>query len=458
MPSCTVSCRLRRALVVVLALLALVGVGRLGQVAWESHYSGARGPYLQVLTASSVTIRWQSGADEQGLVRYGTEPDKLDHVAREPKARLAHEVRLDGLAPATRYYYAVGSAAEDFAAGAEHWFVTAPSPGSVQPVRVWVQGDPGWWHGPSQAVHAAMLRWVEEHPRPGRPPLDLWLTTGDNAYRSGSSAQFQAALFDAYPQLLPNTPYLPVYGNHDARRWAFFDIFTFPAAGEAGGVASGTEHYFSYDYANIHFVVLDSEASSLAADGPMAQWLQRDLATNKQRWLIVLFHHPPYTKGSHDSDDDWDSEGRMREVRENILPLLEAAGADLVLAGHSHVYERSHLLRCHYGDSSSLIPAMIADGSGGAAPYRKALTPAAHDGTVYAVVGSSTNLDDGPLNHPAMAASLHERGSLLLDVVGDRLRAEFVTADGVVGDAFTIEKVEQVPVVVSCGELEKRPR
>ncbi len=442
----------RRIAVTLLALLLLIGSGRLIQVAWESRYSGPRGPYLQLLTASGVTLRWQSGRDEVGVVRYGDAPGRLQAGVRETESRIGHGVRLDGLKPATRYYYSVGTDAATYRGGPDYWFETAPVPGSAGPTRIWVQGDPGHWWAQSQAVYAAMRRWVADHPRPSRPLLDLWLTTGDNAYRSGTNAQFQAALFDAYPELLRNVPYIPVYGNHDARRWAFFDIFTFPQAAEAGGVPSGTPHYFAYDYADIHFVFLDSEASDRSADGAMMQWLRRDLAANHQRWLIALFHHPPYTHGSHDSDNPRDSRGRMRDMRERFLPVLEQAGVDLVLSGHSHVYERSYLLDCHYGTSATLRPAMILDhGDGREAPYRKPLGLAPHAGAVYAVVGSSNNLDDGPLDYPAMAASRHERGSLLIDVEDDRLAAHFVNAAGAVSDEFTLEKsATAAPVAGGC--------
>ncbi len=441
MPSVYLRSWPRRVAVALLLLVATVGVGRLIQVAWESRYDGPRTPYLQLLTSNGVTLRWQSGHDEVGVVRYGTDPAQINRESHEDVARIGHQVRLRGLQPATRYYYSVGTGQAVWRGGPDYWFVTAPAVGSDGDVRIWVQGDPGHWWKESQAVHAAMRNWVAEHPRPGRPPLDLWLTTGDNAYRSGTNPQFQAALFDAYPELLRNVPYMPVYGNHDARRWAFFRIFSFPAHGEAGGVPSGSEHYFAYDYADIHFVFLDSEASDRSSSGPMMQWLKHDLAANRQRWLVVLFHHPPYTHGSHSSDNPHDSGGRMAEMRETFLPVLEQAGVDLVLSGHSHVYERSYLLDCHYGRSDTLKPAMILDhGDGNAEPYRKPLAPTPHAGAVYAVVGSSNNLDDGPLDYPAMAASRHQRGSLLLDIRGDTLEASFVNAAGQVSDHFRIVK------------------
>ena len=57
---------------------------------------------------------------------------------------------------------------------------------------------------------------------------------------------------------------------------------------------------------------------------PMAQWLRADLERTRAKWLIAFWHHPAYTKGSHDSD----REGQLIEMRENFMPILEAAGVD----------------------------------------------------------------------------------------------------------------------------------
>lgn len=436
--------RLRHASILLLALLALVGIGRLLQVAWDSHYGGAREPYLQMVTPTAITVRWQSGSSEVGVVRYGTAPERLEFMVREATARTGHEVRLTGLQPATRYYYSVGIEDAPFREGADYWFETAPPAGSDVPVRIWVQGDPGWWHEGSRAVRDAALAWAGQHARPGRPPFDLWLTTGDNAYTSGRNREYQAALFEPYADLLRNIPYLPVYGNHDARRWAFFDIFTFPAAGEAGGVPSGSAHYFSFDYGPIHFVVLDSQDSDRGKDGAMMEWLRQDLAAHRQPWLIALFHHPPYTRGSHDSDSPFDSGRRMIEMRERFLPVLEAAGVDLVLSGHSHVYERSHLLGCHYGASDTLDPAMILARASAGVPYGKAAGLTPHGGTVYAVVGSSAKLNNGPLDYPAMAVVRRELGSLIIDVGQGVLTARFINSAQQQTDEFQIVKGEPV--------------
>jgi hypothetical protein len=147
--------------------------------------------------------------------------------------------------------------------------------------------------------------------------------------------------------------------------------------------------------------------------------------------LIAFWHHPPYTKGSHDSD----VEKQLVEMRKYMVPLLEAGGVDLVLSGHSHCYERSYLIDEHYGDSSTLKDSMKKNGGSGrpgeSGAYIKPLGGnRGHHGAVYTVAGSSGKTSGGSLNHPAMFISLNELGSMVLDVTATRLDATFVQPSG----------------------------
>lgn len=131
----------------------------------------------------------------------------------------------------------------------------------------------------------------------------------------------------------------------------------------------------------------------------------------------------------------------MKAMRENALPILEAHDVDLVLSGHSHSYERSFLLAGHYGTSSTLdAETMILDGGdgdpAGDGAYQKG--PGALGGTVYVVAGSAATLAGGSLDHPAMAKSLAEYGSLLLDFDGDQVVGSFLAADGEILDRFVL--------------------
>lgn len=409
-----------------------------------------RGPYLQVATPTSLVVRWRTDIATDSRVRFGGAPGGLFQSVVDPALTTEHELQLTGLDPDTRYFYAVGSTAADLVGDdSGHTFVTPPVAGTVKPTRVWVLGDSGGAGVETAAVRDAYVAAT------GSAPTDLWLMLGDNAYYSGTDLEYQAAVFEMFPQMLRTVCLWPTRGNHELLHAGsnndYYDIFTLPTLGQAGGEPSGDEAYYSFDYANIHFVCLDSEGSSRAPAGAMLDWLDRDLAATTQRWKVAFWHHPPYSKGSHDSDIPTESGGRQREMRENALPILEAGGVDLVLCGHSHSYERSCLLKGHFGVSSTLQPQMKLDPGdgryGGDGPYRKPVAgQQPDDGTVYVVAGSSTFTGGGSLNHPVMIASLNLLGSLVLEVDGDRLDATFLTSAGGTPDGFTLLKGEPIGV------------
>jgi hypothetical protein len=257
-----------------------------------------------------------------------------------------------------------------------------------------------------------------------------------------------------YPTILRKSVLWPTLGNHDTAQSAnppaslpYFAMFTLPTNAQAGGMASGTEKYYSFDYGNIHFICLDSMTSDRSSTGPMATWLRADLASSTRQWTIAFWHHPAYSKGSHDSD----TESNLVQMRQTFLPILEEAGVDLVLAGHSHSYERSYLIDGHYGVSSTFTNAMKKDGGSGrpdgtGAYAKPTLGPGIHEGAVYAVAGSSGQISGGLLNHPAMFISLNNLGSMVLDVNGDTLDAKFLRENGVIADYFRIVKGVAVPV------------
>ena len=428
----------------ILALLVLYAIGRPTQIWLDGFYSGVREPYLQMMSSNAVTLRWQSEKEYAGVVRFGTQVNQLNKTQHDKNVDEEHEVRLTGLKPATKYFYSVGNQDKENFKGDNFWFKTSPliNANSDQSIRFWVTGDQGYPNKIQNEVRDAAISWTEKNPRAGvnLPMFDFWMTTGDNAYRSGTNKQFQAGFFEPYKNILRNTPVWPIYGNHDARRWVFFDIFSFPTKAESGGVASGSEHYYSFDYANVHFVVLDTQESDLDIDGDMLSWLKKDLKQTKQQWLISFFHHPPYTKGSHNSDNKWDSRGRLITVRENILPILEDTGVDLVLSGHSHMYERSELINCHYGDSLTFNQKMIREQAKNNKYNKKENNISAKSGTIYTVIGSSSKVDTGPLDHPAMPHSIREAGSMIFDVTKNTLKAYFINKDGMVKDHFEVNK------------------
>lgn len=439
-----------------LRVLTLLGLA----LASAPAASLTRGPYLQKGTPSAVTVRWRTDVATASHVTFGPSPTNQPGLVASAVATTEHELTLSALTPGTAYFYTIGDGTAALAGGdAAHTFRTAPPLGAAAPVHVWVLGDSGTGGNGSGSAESVRDAYVAS---PLFAHNDVWLMLGDNAYGSGTDAEYQQAVFDTYPALLRDSVLWSTLGNHetydDPDHPPYFDIFTLPRFGEAGGTASGTEHYYAFDYANVHFVCLDSMQSARTPGSPMLQWLADDLASTGQRWIIAYWHHPPYSKGSHNSD----SEGELIEMRANVLPILEAGGVDLVLGGHSHAYERSKFIDGHYGLSPTLAPAMVKDGGDGredgTGAYGK--DSVLHAGAVYVVAGSSGQTGGGALNHPVMFTSMHQLGSLVLDVKGDRLDARFLNSAGVVADHFTISKEPLVTLTAAApaaAEMGARP-
>ncbi len=404
-----------------------------------------RGPYLQIGTPHSIIVKWRTDIFTDSQVKIGNSPGNLDMTFDNLLSTTEHEVLVDGLAPDTEYYYSIGSS-ESMLAGndSSYFFLTSPQTGTDKPTRIWVLGDSGTKDDSARAVRDAYYNFT------GERHTDLWLMLGDNAYDNGTDGEYQKAVFEnMYENMLRKSVLWPTLGNHDDNTSStpgpnpYFDIFTLPTNGEAGGVASAAEAYYSFDYGNIHFVVLNSTTSSFGnANSAMRTWLEEDVLLNDKLWTIAFWHHPPYSKGSHDSD----AEGLSIMMRENALPILESAGVDLVLTGHSHSYERSYLINGHYGKSNTFAESMKIDaGDGrpnGDGIYEKDVAESmANKGTVYIVSGSSgVARVQGNLDHPAMVTSFSQLGSLVLDIDRNLLQAKFIDDKGNIDEYFTIKK------------------
>jgi len=426
---------IKRIGVTLLTIIVLYGIGRLVVVTYDSYVFVPRQPYLQMQTTNSITLKWQTPKKERGCVHYANN-DIIKKIC-ETNESDKHHVVITDLTPNTRYTYSVDSNSLKIDNTNRYFTTLNPELSPMQ--RIWVIGDSGK-PGPDQdKVLAQMLKHLKGN------ALDLWLLLGDNAYSSGKQKQYNKGLFQPYVNQIKHLVPWAVNGNHDGRRWAFYNIFEFPTKGESGGIPSGSEKFYSIDSGNVHIVMLDSYQGNLDKDAPMATWLNKDLAVTNKPWIIVAFHHPAYTDGGHDSDNPNDSrgfslkQGRLFQVRKNILPILEKYDVDLVLTGHSHDYERSKLIHQHYGTSDTFSPQKnIVDNS--EHNYHKSITKTPYGGTIYNVSGSAAKKDNGRLKHPALPFSYATMGSLLLSVTPQKMHVEFITIDGEVGDFYTITK------------------
>jgi hypothetical protein len=143
------------------------------------------------------------------VVRYGLNPAGLTSTTSEGASVTDHEVEISGLSADTQYFYSVGSTTQTLAGGeSDHFFETSPTPGAAVPTRMWVIGDSGTADANAAAVRDGWLSYA------GGNRADLWMMLGDNAYDDGTDAEFQAAVFHMYPQVLRSTVLWPTLGNH----------------------------------------------------------------------------------------------------------------------------------------------------------------------------------------------------------------------------------------------------
>jgi polygalacturonase len=330
------------------------------------------------------------------------------------------------------------------------FFVAAPPPGTEQPSNIWVLGNSGIANAKARAVRDAYLKYKANQ------YTHLWLMLGDNAQQNGTDSDYQDALFNTYPTLLRQTTLWPALGHRDdgvtadsaSQSGAYYDIFTLPKQGEAGGLASGTEAYYSFDYSNIHFVVLDSVETSKAPSGAMLTWLENDLAATTQPWIIAYWDRPPCSKGFHDSD----TEIALREMRENVLPILEDASVDLVLNVDCGSYERSFPIDGHSGSSVTFEPqTMLVDGGDESIDGNGEYQTSVIDRPIRdAVVGSSGETQVGSLDYPVIYVSLKTLGSMALNVNGLLLDAVFLDNTGQVRHRFRMVKTTDTKASTSA--------
>jgi 3',5'-cyclic AMP phosphodiesterase CpdA len=431
-----------------------------------------RGPYLQSLTNNSIKIMWRTSDSTNSVVKYGNSPTSLTNTITDNARLKNHIIKIPSLNTKTRYYYSVGYDAIVLAGGNEqHHFTTAINPGDTTTgFKFWVTGDFGGGNNEQIKVR----RWFENYLQSN--VVDSWLWLGDNVYNDGTDAEYSAKVFDkvyGYDSIFRFLPFYPIPGNHDynsvngtedvnLHKGPYFDMVEVFKNGEMGGVPSTMEAYYSYDYGNTHFLALNSEMyrvmvfwDVLPTAIQFKNWLINDLKNSNGKFKVAYWHQPPYSKGSHDSDDFF--EVFMIAMREKILPILEQYGVDLVLCGHSHVYERSYLLNKHYGNSGSFNRnTMLVDSSSGNPDSNRTYLKYTYGtnkdkGTVYSVVGNSgkSESENGKM-HPAMYkkfAADKGVGSMILEVKGNVLTGTYYKENGELFDKFRIIKKDSVSII-----------
>ncbi|MCK4874131.1 MAG: metallophosphoesterase [Phycisphaerales bacterium] len=337
------------------------------------------GPYVTSVSAHSARIVWVSPPDTEAgdvVVDDGRTMRRFGATAAgiTGRAERLHTAHVDHLTPNTAYRYTVHCSG----ATADGQFRTVPEDGAT-PFRFAVYGDCRSDADKHRLVAEAI---AQENPL-------FVLCTGDLVADGRDWPQWKEMFFDPARPYLTRCAIRPVRGNHEADAVLYRALFDVP----------GAETYYSLDAGNLHVTVIDSQVG----DGfdEMLAWLRDDLARTDAEWKLVSYHIPTFNVGGHGSD--WE--------RDTLAPLFEEAGVDLVVVGHSHLYERFVPI----GSPGSKPVTYIVTGGGGAPLSRAGPSPIIAGG-----IGASV------LHH------------CLVEIDGERLTFTAKTPDGAMIDRFEL--------------------
>jgi 3',5'-cyclic AMP phosphodiesterase CpdA len=282
-------------------------------------HAGARmqkGPYLQDLAPTSITIMWQlDEARPAHLVVTGPGGEKTQDVT----AAAIAEATIEDLQPSSRYRYRVEIDGQSW----EGEFATAPPVGTDVPFQFTVIGDSRYGIEPHRRVVEQMAKEVP----------DFVLGTGDMVDDGSRQDQWQQ-FFDVENPMLRDNVYFPALGNHDRQgRGRTADTYrAFFSVPENGG---DTERYYAFTYASARFLILDSNVYSFSLTD-QTSWIERELVAARQdpsiHHIFCVMHHPPFSISLH---------GGARELRDRWVPLFERYNVSAVFSGHDHVYSRA---------------------------------------------------------------------------------------------------------------------
>src|SRR5215216_5809032 len=153
------------------------------------------------------------------------------------------------------------------------------------------------------------------------------LALGDTQYEDGSLTKYQQSFDPSWGRA--KSIIRPAVGNHEymtAGASGYYDYF-------GGAAGDKTKGYYSYDVGAWHLIALNSNCSQVGGCGagsPQEQWLKSDLAAHPTMCTLAYWHHPRFSSGEHGSNTSYDA----------FWKDLYAAGAEIVLNGHDHDYER----------------------------------------------------------------------------------------------------------------------
>ena len=279
-------------------------------------------PYLQAVTTNSIYVLVESSSTDSVMVEYGRQNtyglrSRMDSYLTTTNSTYVHRIRLDGLSPNTEYHY---RAIQGNAKSKDASFRTAPLPGT--PIHIAWMAD----FRTGVTTHDTIAwRVAQANPTMSLYGGDLCINSGYQAFKEQFFRPNELTLIDHVPFF--NTP-----GNHE--KWSpNTQAFT-----QAPSSASGTQEYYSFDYGDLHVLVLNNEIDD-GEKSPQFKFAQDDLSSTQRIWKIVICHKPAYCAGGHGEDSD------MKTMTTKIFELNHV---DMVISGHSHFFQHNLVNGIHH--------------------------------------------------------------------------------------------------------------
>ncbi|MFL6163478.1 MAG: fibronectin type III domain-containing protein [Jatrophihabitantaceae bacterium] len=300
----------------------------------------ARGPYLSKVTGTAAVVSWWTNIATTGVVHYGI-ASVAEHSQADPASLQHHAVTLTGLVPGASYRYTVGDST--FSSASATFKTAAPAGTAFSFAAI---GDFGGASA-GETQNAANI---------AADGTSFIQTLGDNIYASAGNPEpdfstvysdYDARFFKQFAGAVRNQSFFPANGNQEYySNGKFWSTFPMP----------GSNHsWYSYNWGNAHFLVLDSEVAFDPAS-PQYAFAQADLAANQNAaFRIVVMQRPPYSSSSAASGS--------APARASLVPLFEKENVALVMSGNSHNYERSVPLKA--GSPAAGGVTYLVSGGGG---------------------------------------------------------------------------------------------
>jgi PKD repeat protein len=282
------------------------------------------GPYLTLTSVTGTTINVKTDVPSQVTVDYATDAHyqaygDYDMTATDGISAVFHRVALTGLEPGTRYHYRI---VLDGTPSDPYHFRTFPESG---PFTFVVYSDtqdqlPTFSQLERHKLVADRIAAEED--------VLFVIHCGDLVNNAANLSDWDR-YFAAGAAMMANITVYPALGNHEANHTNYYEIY-------------GVPQWYSFDCADAHFSILDTNSGAWDRMAEQSSWLADDLAgASDTAWKYVAFHHPPYSSERNHF-------GGWENVRAEWEDEFMNYGVDAVFSGHVHAYERFLANGIHY--------------------------------------------------------------------------------------------------------------